>query len=219
MKKHFLALLFSIIILFSACSRSKNVTTNVTQLKSNDAPQNAVAAQEIQAKEDQVISTTPISDKSWESQPKMSWAGTTVVEMHDGFGNKVEQRSFPNHSLLTMVVIRTPARSEQSIEVYGQNGELRKLPVDKINLALQGTGDEIAAAAGITNTKELIAPQSSNLDQTTAQTTIQNSAESAPQSSNNNVIKEESQSDLKLTEPRTATGAQLNQSDKVGNAN
>lgn len=194
-------------ILISGCSSKKTMVTDATVLITNNAPHSVV--EQPLRDGDQVISTALVSSESSESQPKMSWAGTTVVEMHDGFGNKVEHRTFPDNSLINLVVIRTPGKDQQSIEIYARNGEFRKLSVDKINLALQGTGEEIAAVVGITKTP--IDSRSINgSPSTTAQTQIQNSAETLSRPQPVEVNKLQLQNDIKQSESQTIIDPQSN---------
>ncbi|HYP49374.1 MAG TPA: hypothetical protein VEQ34_00430, partial [Pyrinomonadaceae bacterium] len=81
---------------------------------------------------------------------------TEVYELFDGFGNKTETRVFKDHPRLTSVMVATTAQGEQTVEVYGQNGERKQLSADMVEKVLKGTGDEIADAAGIFQTKKQV---------------------------------------------------------------
>ena len=80
--------------------------------------------------------------------------GSQINTTYDAFGNKTEIRKFFNNPRLTQVLLRTSVEGERQIYVYGQNGEVEPLPQNMLDRAMVASGDEIAAAAGITSVKQ-----------------------------------------------------------------
>lgn len=80
--------------------------------------------------------------------------GSQIRTTYDLFGNKTEIRTFFNNPRLTRVLLRTSVEDERQIYVYGQNGEVEPLPQNMLDRAMIASGDEIAAAAGITSVKQ-----------------------------------------------------------------
>jgi hypothetical protein len=71
--------------------------------------------------------------------------------LKDSFGNTVETRYFPQHPRLQFVVIRTAVDGKQEVTVYASGGVTKIVP-DLGELAMNGSPDEIANAAGILST-------------------------------------------------------------------
>ncbi len=92
------------------------------------------------------------------SVPQKAGDYSEIVTMLDGFGNKVESRSFKMNPRLSYMTIRTYTNGEKMVEVFGHNGERRVLPSDYYERALTITADEAANAAGIYETKKTPAP-------------------------------------------------------------
>ena len=162
-------ILLLVLIPFSACSKKQS---NAKLQTSGAQNSNNITAQqsEISANGEEVINNAPKSAATTYSEKKGSWYNTEVYELFDGFGNKTENRIFKDHPRLTSVIVATTAKGEQTVEVYGQNGERKQLSADMVEKALKGTGDEIADAAGIFQTKKQVQMPEFNLTAAQAQT-------------------------------------------------
>ncbi|HWT03234.1 MAG TPA: serine/threonine-protein kinase [Pyrinomonadaceae bacterium] len=62
-------------------------------------------------------------------------------------GTKTEARTFNGHALVSKVVVTT-AEKMKTARVTSAEGEERDLPADRVNTALEASGDELAAAVG-----------------------------------------------------------------------
>jgi hypothetical protein len=155
MKKPLALLLLFALSLFSACS--KRQANGQLQLSVGQNANNA-AAQQIQYSPngDEIINNAPRSVAVKPGEKKSGWYNTEVYELYDGYGNKTETRVFKDHSRLTSVMVATTAKGEQTVEVYGQNGERVQLSANMADKVLSGTGDEVADAAGIFQTKKQV---------------------------------------------------------------
>ncbi|HEX8198661.1 MAG TPA: hypothetical protein VF571_20885 [Pyrinomonadaceae bacterium] len=155
MKIPSILILLLVLIPFSACSKKQSnakLQTSGAQNSNNITPQQS----EISANGEEVINNAPKPAAATYGETKGSWYNTEVYELFDGFGNKTENRIFKDHPRLTSVIVATTAKGEQTVEVYGQNGERKQLSADMVEKALKGTGDEIADAAGIFQTKKQV---------------------------------------------------------------
>lgn len=76
--------------------------------------------------------------------------GATVSTMTDSAGNKSDNVCFDNHPLVGCVVLKTTAKGEKEILVYGRNGTVKTLSADKIENVFTVTASEAARAAEIT---------------------------------------------------------------------
>lgn len=76
----------------------------------------------------------------------------------DGAGNKVENRSFDNHSRISFLVVTTPVKGEPDVTVFSKNGKPRKMSFDQFNDFLTASPDVIADAAGILEPVKPVAP-------------------------------------------------------------
>ncbi len=79
--------------------------------------------------------------------------GSRIRVMTDSYGNKSEMRYFDNDSKLDMILVRTSVNGEKQVYVYGQNGEVKDLPLNMVDKALTSNASELATAAGIYNGK------------------------------------------------------------------
>ncbi|MDQ6788871.1 MAG: hypothetical protein M3033_18870 [Acidobacteriota bacterium] len=75
--------------------------------------------------------------------------GSQVTTMYDGHGNKTEMRFFDSDPILQSVMVRTSARGERQVSVYGQNGLVRALPDNMLDKAMSASASALASAAGI----------------------------------------------------------------------
>lgn len=76
-----------------------------------------------------------------------------IVTMYDGYGNKTETRYFKGHTRVQLVVIRSGTDKTKQIFVYGFDKETVQMEDKLSELALTGSGDEIADAAGLKMTR------------------------------------------------------------------
>lgn len=88
--------------------------------------------------------------KSYEAPARMGADSSSIDTMIDGFGNKVETRTFDNHPLLKCVVLKTFANGKKIILAYAQNGDVKTLSKDFSDNALSYSANDIAAVAKIT---------------------------------------------------------------------
>jgi hypothetical protein len=75
--------------------------------------------------------------------------GSEITTMFDGHGNKTEMRVFNSDPLLQSIMVRTSAKGERQVSVYGQNGRVRQLPDNMLDKAMSAQARELANAAGI----------------------------------------------------------------------
>jgi len=84
--------------------------------------------------------------------PKKTLADQSQVEtVIDGFGNTVETRFFEGHPRLRMLIVRTSAKGNKEVTVFG-NGGMTKIVTGLGDLALTASAEEIANAAQLTAT-------------------------------------------------------------------
>lgn len=76
-----------------------------------------------------------------------------VTTRFDGYGNKIETRKFQNHPRLDLILLRTSTDGKREILVYGFGKEVKSLPPEMIDRALTASGDELANAAGLYETR------------------------------------------------------------------
>lgn len=93
--------------------------------------------------------TDSASRASTQETTQVARDGSRVTTMFDGHGNKTEMRFFDSDPLLQSIMIRTSAKGETQVSVYGQNGTVRQLPDNMLGKAMSASGSELATAAGI----------------------------------------------------------------------
>jgi len=99
---------------------------------------------------DQSLAQTDDSSRtSSQNTTQVARDGSRVTTMFDGHGNKTEMRFFNNDPLLQTIMIRTSAKGETQVSVYGQNGRVRQLPDNMLGKAMSASASELATAAGI----------------------------------------------------------------------
>ena len=98
---------------------------------------------------DSVKNSLASGNNNLQEQTQILDDNSKIQTMYDGFGNKTETRCFINHPRLTCLVLSTAAKGERQVLVYGQNGDIKKLPENMIDQATTASGDEIANSAGI----------------------------------------------------------------------
>ncbi|HEY8562638.1 MAG TPA: hypothetical protein VIL74_19830 [Pyrinomonadaceae bacterium] len=136
---------------FSACTGAASKSSKEVALDSPaDGTGDEVFITNADLKTDrQTISTT----RSSEQLAKRILSDNSEVEgVVDGFGNKIETRSFPDNGRLQMVILRTSFKGEQEATVYGKNGEAKKVP-GLGERALTASAEEIAAEAQLSTTE------------------------------------------------------------------
>ena len=84
--------------------------------------------------------TIPVSEQM---QPAPD--NSEIVTTTDASGMKTETRTFKNHAQVAKVTVMT-VNGKPLARVYFHNGEERELPVDRIQSALEASGDELALA-------------------------------------------------------------------------
>jgi hypothetical protein len=73
--------------------------------------------------------------------------------MYDSLGNKTETRHFKGHSRLRSVIITTSVDGRKQIFIYGFGTDVKTLSGETVNNLMTDSGDEIANAAGIYQTR------------------------------------------------------------------
>lgn len=76
-----------------------------------------------------------------------------IVTMYDGYGNKTETRYFKGHSRVQLVVVRSAMDKTKQVFVYGFDDETIQMDGKFSEVALNGSGDEIANAADLKTTR------------------------------------------------------------------
>lgn len=95
-----------------------------------------------------------IADKSFEETIKTASDGSKITTVFDRYGNKTETRTFNYNSRLTRIILLTSPAGEKQVFVYGQNGEMKALLGDSVDMVLTASPDEIANAAGVYGTRQ-----------------------------------------------------------------
>ncbi len=75
--------------------------------------------------------------------------GSQIKTMFDGLGNKTETRTFNENSLLRFVLLSVGADGKREAAVYGQYGEVKKLPDNMLDRVLTASAKELANSAGV----------------------------------------------------------------------
>lgn len=93
-------------------------------------------------------------DPARENTVQISSDGSQIKTTFDGQGNKIEKRCFPNHPTLKCLMITSSADGRKEGVIYGQSGRTKALPPEMIARALTDSGNTIAQAAGIRETRK-----------------------------------------------------------------
>jgi hypothetical protein len=93
------------------------------------------------------------AQQSSQTAPQKMGDNSEITVMYDGFGNKLERRSFKGHPRLATVIVRTAADGRREISVYGQNGARKSIEGEIVDRVLTASADEIANAAKIYETR------------------------------------------------------------------
>ncbi|MCO6512306.1 MAG: hypothetical protein J5I65_16095 [Aridibacter famidurans] len=78
---------------------------------------------------------------------------STISVNVDGYGNKTETRVFRSHPRLSQVLVKTSSDGKRVAFVYGHYGDVRMIDGKRSEIALTGSGDEIANLAQIFETR------------------------------------------------------------------
>lgn len=80
---------------------------------------------------------------------KLAEDGSELKTLFDGYGNKIETRTFFRDPLIKMIVVTTLRDGYKKCFVYGQNGEVKLIPEMYLTKIFQMPADEIAKAVEI----------------------------------------------------------------------
>ncbi len=94
------------------------------------------------------------SDGTRKEIARMLSDGSEIKTTYDAYGNKTEIRKFFNNSRLTQIMLRTSVDGSRQVYVYGQNGEVEAVPDEMLDRVMNAPADELARAAGITQTRQ-----------------------------------------------------------------
>lgn len=87
--------------------------------------------------------------KSFMELPKTGANNSQINTMYDGFGNKTEMRCFANDPAIKCVLLKTSATNRKQVIVFGNNGEIKRLPDELADKAMTADASYIAATVGI----------------------------------------------------------------------
>lgn len=76
-----------------------------------------------------------------------------IITTTDASGAEVKTRTFKSHARVSKVIV-TSSNGQPAAKVYSHNGEARELPANKISVALEANGDDLADAAGLVRPTE-----------------------------------------------------------------
>ena len=139
---HILFLTFS--TFFMACTTIKSSELKEVMFEErNEKGEIVVSEEDLQPKQ---ISTS----KGTKTEPNFTLNDRSeIVTMYDGYGNKTETRYFKGHSRVQFVVVRSGTDKTKQVFVYGFSEETMQIDDKFSEIALSGSGDEIADAAGL----------------------------------------------------------------------
>jgi hypothetical protein len=144
-----------IVALFSiSCSSVKNAQQQEVTLddgyKTTDNNELLIEDKDLKHVGEAVIT----SKESSELGNYVAFDGSKISVTVDAYGNKSETRYFDNDPRLELVLLKTSVNGQKQVYVYGQNGQVKDLPSNMINNALNSPADELARAAGITEPRK-----------------------------------------------------------------
>ncbi|HEX8738031.1 MAG TPA: hypothetical protein VF721_22045 [Pyrinomonadaceae bacterium] len=199
---------------FAACARKEKAVLDlrsdekVIEVKQDEVRLDEAAKDNVTARQSSQTARQKMSDNS------------EITVMYDGYGNKLEKRYFKGNPRLTSVLIRTAADGRREILVYGQNGEKRTIDGEIADRLLSAPADEIANAAKLYETpsiyrnRKLITQNQQPKPQTPVttivtppvateqpETTVQESTQETPKTSDSNENPELQKEQVKDREP------------------
>lgn len=140
----------------SNCSSAKSNRAS-DALQNNPASSVTAASGNVLTAGEQVSSASePNSIRKGEM--KTGAYNSEISVSFDGAGNKIEKRSFDNHSRISFLIVTTPVKGELDVTVFSKNGKPRKMSFDQFNDFLTASPDVIADAAGILEPVKPVAP-------------------------------------------------------------
>ena len=95
------------------------------------------------------------SDANSQETIRIAFDNSKITTVFDRYGNKTETRNFNNNPRLAFIVMRTSAKGEKQVFVYGQNGETKPFLDDRMDMVLTASPDEIANTVGIYGTRQM----------------------------------------------------------------
>ncbi|MDQ4123787.1 MAG: hypothetical protein M3209_20295 [Acidobacteriota bacterium] len=157
MKRNFVLLSVLIALMFNAGCSGVKKNRDSDLVKNNEAT-SALAANEDASSEYEQISYDADSSAGRRSETRIGAYNSEISVSFDGSGNKIENRSFNNHSRLSFIIVTTHVKGQQEVIVVGKNGQSRKMSPDEFNGILTASPDEIADRAGILEPVKPVAP-------------------------------------------------------------
>lgn len=140
---------------FSACSNSQASSEGRETIVFNDGysseDKNEIVITENDLK--QVSLQVATAHKDLQETTVAAQDNSEIVTMYDSMGNKIETRRFKEHSRLRSLILRTSNDGKQQIFVYGFGTDVKTLSGEIANKLMTASGDEIANAAGIYETR------------------------------------------------------------------
>ena len=141
---------------FSACATGEASSGQREQVVLDDGGGNAANDDEITISEKDLNDLNlhiPTSKPNSREAVKIAADRSEITTMYDGYGNKTETRYFKGHSRLKFILVRTSASGETQTFVYGYGNEVKNLPENLADKALNASADELANAAGVYETQ------------------------------------------------------------------
>ena len=143
--------LLTLTVIGAGCPKADNTKTEGTNpadpntASANTSPVNPTMTQV-------PTGTDPTQNVAVQPHPARSGPDNSEIqiEMDNNNGSVTETRTFKNNKYVTKVVRTTRDATNRSVTVYNAKGESKTLPKDKIESAMDATGDALAAAAGWT---------------------------------------------------------------------
>jgi hypothetical protein len=163
---------------FAACARKEKAVLDLhVEQKVVEVKQDEIKFDDDEKK--YIATSLPSS----QSAPRKMSDNSEIVEMRDGFGNKLEKRYFKGHPRLDSVIIRTAPDGRREIIIYGQNGERKSVEGELLDRLMTASADEIANAAKLYGTRPALRNRAitSQTEQTKNQPPVSTSVTSPPQ--------------------------------------
>lgn len=129
---------------FTACTSIKS--TELKEVTFEERNENG----EIVVTEEDLHPKQLLTSKGNRTDPNLTLNDKSeIVTMYDGYGNKTQTRYFKGHSRVQLVVVRSGTDKTKQVFVYGFDDETIQMDDKFSEVALSGSGDEIANAAGL----------------------------------------------------------------------
>lgn len=137
-----------------ATNTNANPTTTTTDANTNTTAQNPTTQQSPINSQDP---TQNMEVKPNPPRPGPDNSEITVV-MNPKDGSVTETRVFKSHSTVSKLIRLTDSKLQKSARVYDKQGNVKDLPQDKFESAMQMMGDDLAKAVGfaLPKTKEVV---------------------------------------------------------------